>query len=328
MNSRKYNLDHNLKVASFYHFSSLSDLKFKQKTLLSACVKNNILGTILIAHEGINGTISGSSKSLDFIIDQINSWEEITALDIKYSSSSHQNFNRMKVRIKDEIVKMGKPDIDALKDKGIYVDPKNWNELISRKDVMVIDTRNNYETKMGQFDNAVDPETLIFSQFPEWADNLSENPNKSQKIAMYCTGGIRCEKASSYMKQIGFKEVYHLKGGILKYLEEIPAEESLWSGECFVFDDRVSLLHGLEEGKYELCYGCQEPLSNDEQQSEFYESGVSCPYCFTKLSEEKKNNLRERERQYKLAKGKGQHHLGDRSISKQRHLRRQLKNRT
>tara|TARA_B100000405_G_scaffold94341_1_gene65731 strand:- start:776 stop:1438 length:663 start_codon:yes stop_codon:yes gene_type:complete len=220
---------------------------------------------------------------------------------------------------------MGKGDINVKEESGTYVDPKDWNNLISQEDVIVIDARNEYEVSMGQFSGAIDPKTDTFRQFPNWADQLSRDSDTPKKVAMYCTGGIRCEKASSYMKTLGFDEVFHLKGGILKYLEVIPEEESLWSGECFVFDDRVSLVHGLEEGEYSLCYGCQDPVSPKDRNSDLYEAGVSCPSCYNTLSEQKKNNLREREKQFRLAQERGQFHLGDKSNSKKRYERRKKK---
>lgn len=314
-----------LLVAALYHFTKLTNLDEKQVALEQICKSNSILGTLLLADEGINGTIAGNKDGIKNVVNYISEWPEISELELKYSFSSHQNFNRLKVRIKDEIVTMGKGDINVKEHSGTYVDPKDWNELIARDDVILIDARNEYEVAMGQFEGAIDPKTDTFRQFPSWADQLNQQPDSPKKVAMYCTGGIRCEKASSYMKTLGFDEVFHLKGGILKYLEVVPEEESLWEGECFVFDDRVSLVHGLEEGEYSLCYGCQDPVSPKDRESEFYEAGVSCPSCHNTLSEQKKINLREREKQFRLAQERGQYHLGDKSNSKKRYERRSKK---
>ena len=314
-----------LLVAALYHFTKLTNLDEKQVALEEICKSNSILGTLLLADEGINGTIAGNKNGIKNVVNYISEWPEISELELKYSFSSHQNFNRLKVRIKDEIVTMGKGNINVKEHSGTYVDPKDWNELIARDDVILIDARNEYEVAMGQFEGAIDPKTDTFRQFPSWADQLNQQPDSPKKVAMYCTGGIRCEKASSYMKTLGFDEVFHLKGGILKYLEVVPEEESLWEGECFVFDDRVSLVHGLEEGEYSLCYGCQDPVSPKDRESEFYEAGVSCPSCHNTLSEQKKINLREREKQFRLAQERGQYHLGDKSNSKKRYERRSKK---
>ena len=323
--TQSYENGSDLTVAALYHFTNLNNLQDKQSDLEIICKNNSILGTLLLATEGINGTIAGSTQGIQIVVDHIKNWEEISDLELKYSFSSHQNFNRLKIKIKDEIVTMGKGDINVKEESGTYVDPKDWNNLISQEDVIVIDARNEYEVSMGQFSGAIDPKTDTFRQFPNWADQLSQDSDTPKKVAMYCTGGIRCEKASSYMKTLGFDEVFHLKGGILKYLEVIPEEESLWSGECFVFDDRVSLVHGLEEGEYSLCYGCQDPVSPKDRNSDLYEAGVSCPSCYNTLSEQKKNNLREREKQFRLAQERGQFHLGDKSNSKKRYERRKKK---
>lgn len=281
-------------------------------------MKHEILGTLLLAHEGINGTVAGPEASIRILIDYLESWDEIGKLEVKYSSASSKGFLRMKVRLKKEIVTMGKPDIDPNHVVGTYVEPKDWNNLISQQDVMVVDTRNTYETRIGTFKNAVDPETRTFRAFPEWADALAKNPDKPPKVAMFCTGGIRCEKASAYMKQIGFDEVYHLKGGILKYLEDVPEGESLWEGECFVFDERVSLKHGLVEGEYDLCFACKDPISDEDRLMDGFEDGVSCHRCIDKYSAEQQEKFRERQRQIKLAESRGEAHLGHASFSSKR----------
>ena len=303
-------VDSPLTVAALYHFALLDNLDQKRKELLDICDKNEILGTFLLAEEGINGTVAGESEAIHLVIDYICSWTEVKKVDVKFSESFSRNFRRMKVKIKKEIVTMGKKSVDRLNVSGEYIEPHDWNEFISQDGVMLIDTRNNYEILMGKFKDAVNPNTDSFSEFPSWADNFSNSEDKPEKIAMYCTGGIRCEKATAYMKQVGFEKVYHLKGGILKYLEEIPETESMWEGECFVFDDRVSLTHGLNEGEYILCYGCQQPVSTDDCLSPLYEEGVSCPQCYGKLSESQTTNSRERQRQIQLAYDRGETHMG------------------
>ena len=305
-----------LTVAALYKFAPMENLNDKRESLLNICEKNEVLGTFLLAEEGINGTVAGKPQAIKSVIDCVRSWDEIDQLEIKFSKSSSRNFRRMKVRIKKEIVTMGMQHVDPLTQSGEYIEPADWNQFISQDEVMVIDTRNTYEVSMGKFKDAVNPNTDNFSEFPVWVDGLSRIEDKTQKIAMYCTGGIRCEKATAYMKQVGFENVFHLRGGILKYLEEIPKDESMWEGECFVFDDRVSLRHGLEEGEYVLCYGCQQPVSSDDFLSPFYEEGVSCPECYGKLSDSQITNSRERQKQIKLAYSRGEKHMGRKPHSK------------
>ena len=297
-------------VAALYQFTEIYGLKNKKKDLLSLCKSRDVRGTLILATEGINGTISGKKPHIDAVIHHISNWGEIEDLDVKYSWTTEQNFNRMKVKIKKEIVTMGVDRINGKIDSGIHVDAKDWNNLIERGDVTLIDVRNKFEIEVGRFKGSIDPNTDNFSDFPNWVEEHSTELEEKPAIAMYCTGGIRCEKASAYMKSEGFKEIYHLKGGILKYLEEIAPTESLWEGECFVFDDRVSLKHGLEEGAYELCYGCQEPLSEQDRESRFYEEGVTCPKCYDILKESKKARSRERQRQISIARSRGTQHLG------------------
>ena len=306
-----------LTVAALYHFSRMNNLEDKQTSLINLCKEQGVKGTILLAEEGINGTIAGSNMAIAFVLSCIRGWPEVDNLEVKYSTSSKQNFNRLKVKYKKEIVTMGEIDVDPQTNAGQHIDAKDWNALVTRGDVMLIDTRNKYEISMGRFMGAVDPMIENFQEFPVWANELASGPDKPDKIAMYCTGGIRCEKATAYMKKLGFKEVYHLKGGILKYLESIPQEDSLWEGECFVFDDRVSLTHGLVEGEYRLCYGCQQPVSLSETKSSLYEQGVSCPKCYENLSEDRKLSLRERQRQVSLAMLRGKFHLGDQAMDDQ-----------
>ncbi len=253
------------KFAALYCFNIINNPEKRKQSLLRVCKDNKILGTILLAKEGINGTISGSNKSIDKIVQYLRNWKEIDNIEVKYTYSSQNGFYRMKVKVKKEIVTMGKSSINPSITKGTYVEPENWNKLISDENVVVVDTRNTYETGVGKFTGSIDPKTKNFREFPFWADQFATNKlNKNKKIAMYCTGGIRCEKASSYLKEKGFKNVFHLKGGILKYLETVPINESRWEGECFVFDHRVTVNHNLEKGDFSQCYGCKMPLSKKE----------------------------------------------------------------
>ena len=305
-----------ISVAALYHFAPIEAPGRQRQPLLDLCLDAGIRGTLLLAEEGINGTIAGPADGIEKVVSHLRGWPGFADLEVKYSTASSPGFLRMKVRLKSEIVTMGKPGIDPARDTGTYVEPKDWNDLIRRNDVMVIDTRNDYETRIGRFHRAVDPETSSFRAFPDWADALAENPHKPKAVAMYCTGGIRCEKASAYMKQIGFEEVYHLKGGILKYLEDIPAEESLWQGECFVFDDRVALKHGLATGDHSLCHACKEPLTPKERQTPEFEEGVSCLHCIGTTSPEQRQRFRERQKQISLARSRGEEHLGDNAAAR------------
>ncbi len=298
-------------VAALYKFTRLTNLENKAQTLQTLCRESDIRGTLLLADEGINGTVSGDENSIAGLIGCLESWPEISDLDVKYASSNEHSFSRLKIKIKDEIVTMGKTDIDPSKDAGTYVDPKDWNDLIVRPDVLLVDTRNTYEFEIGRFENAVEPGTGNFREFPDWADGLADSEVQPTSVAMYCTGGIRCEKASSYLRQLGFEEIYHLKGGILKYLEEVPQEDSLWQGECFVFDGRVSVGHGLEPGTFEICYGCQMPVSESDKNSSLYEAGVTCPRCAARAIESDKERYRERQKQITLARKRGEEHFGD-----------------
>ncbi|MBD2447507.1 rhodanese-related sulfurtransferase [Nostoc sp. FACHB-152] len=286
-------------VAALYKFVSLPDFAEKQEPLLSYCLEQNIKGTILLAAEGINGTIAGSRQSIDALLAYLRSDPRLVNLEHKESYAQTPPFERMKVRLKTEIVTLGLPEVDPNQQVGIYVTPQEWNDLISDPEVIVIDTRNNYEVKIGSFKRAENPQTQSFREFPEYVQNHLD-PNQHKKVALFCTGGIRCEKASSFMLAQGFTEVYHLKGGILKYLEEIPAAESLWEGECFVFDERIAVRHGLEQGTHELCFCCGYPISEQDKASPKYEEGISCPYCFDSLTEEKLIRQQEKWRQYQL----------------------------
>jgi len=298
-------------VASLYKFVEINDLLSLQDNLYNICEENNIMGTILIANEGINGTISGKHNEIKETISSLISDNKFSNIEIKYSSTDKQPFHRMKVRLKKEIVTIGLPEINPNKKVGTYVKPEDWNELISDPNVVVIDTRNKYETKIGSFENALYPETSSFREFPDWVKkfkNSEENANK--KIAMFCTGGIRCEKASSLMKEEGFEDVYHLQGGILKYLETVDKENSLWNGECFVFDQRVCLTDELEVGSYKMCFACRMPITEEEMLNKKYKEGISCIYCYDKTTKEKKERFGSRQKQILLAKERGEKHLG------------------
>jgi UPF0176 protein len=292
-------------VAALYHFAPLPDFRALREPLLARCRELDIRGTLLLAEEGINGTISGSRAGIDGILDFIRGDARLAALEHKESLSERHPFRRLKIKLKKEIVTLGVPGVDPNRVVGTYVEPEDWNALISDPDVVVVDTRNDYEVAIGSFRNAVDPKTRSFREFPQYVrENL--DPEKHRKVAMFCTGGIRCEKASSFMKAEGFAEVYHLKGGILKYLEKVKPEESLWQGECFVFDHRVGVTHGLGEGEAEMCFGCGHPLRPEEREAPGYEHGVSCLHCVTGLGEEKRARLRERMRQIELARERGE----------------------
>jgi UPF0176 protein len=288
-------------IATFYKFVTLENLSEKRQCLREYCQENNIKGTILLATEGINATVAGSRENIDQVLAYLRSDPNFADLEHKESYSEVFPFERLKVKIKSEIVTFGVSEVAPSQQVGTYVTPQEWNTIISDPEVVVIDTRNDYEVEIGSFKRAHNPQTQSFREFPEYvAKNL--DPQQHQKVAMFCTGGIRCEKASSYLLSQGFKEVYHLKGGILKYLEEIPTEESLWQGECFVFDKRVAVKQGLEPGSYDLCYACGHPISELDKTSSYYEPIVSCPYCYDKLTPEKKARQLEKQRQRKQTK--------------------------
>jgi len=310
----------NYLVTAFYHFAKNEQYVELQQPLLEFCQKQHLKGTILLATEGINGTISGKKESIALFHDYIKNNDLFNGLFInlehKESWSKENPFYRMKVRLKKEIVALGVKGVSPTKKVGQYVKPEDWNELISDPDTIIIDTRNDYEVDIGTFKNAINPKTKTFREFPEYVDkNL--DPSKHKKIAMFCTGGIRCEKATSLMLEKGFNEVYHLQGGILKYLEKVPENDSLWDGECFVFDQRVAVKHNLVEGDYDQCYACRHPLSLVEMKSKDYKPGISCPYCIDQLSLEKKYSLKERQHQIELAKLRGELHIG-KVMSKQK----------
>lgn len=283
-------------VATFYKFVALSDYPALQHPLKAIALAQGVKGTILLAEEGINGTIAGTRQGVDTVLAHIKADERLSDVDIKESLAIALPFERLKVRLKQEIVTIGLPGVSPTQQVGTYVSPQQWNNIIADPDVIAIDTRNDYEVGMGTFQGAQNPETASFNEFPSYTQQTLD-PSKHKKIAMFCTGGIRCEKASSYLLSQGFETVYHLKGGILKYLEEVPEEESLWEGECFVFDERVSVKHGLETGSYGMCYACGHPVSQADCASADYESEVSCPHCVGTLDEGRRDRLRGRKHQ-------------------------------
>jgi len=296
-------------VAALYHFTPIADPDAVRGPLSELCLDQGVTGTLLLAKEGINGTIAGSRAGIDAILAHLRALPGCSDLECKESTASEPPFARMKVRVKKEIVTMGQPDVDPRSEVGQYVAPDDWNELISAPDVAVIDTRNDYEVAIGTFDGAVDPETHSFREFPEWWEKNKERFH-NKRIAMFCTGGIRCEKSTNYLRQQGVEDVYHLKGGILKYLEEVPAEKSMWKGDCFVFDRRVSVGHGLVEGPHVLCYACRRPLLPEDRERAEFEQGVSCHHCAGETSADDKQRFRERQKQISLAKTRGEKHLG------------------
>tara|TARA_Y100000768_G_C23883721_1_gene636533 strand:+ start:50 stop:982 length:933 start_codon:yes stop_codon:yes gene_type:complete len=301
------------KVAALYKFTKILD-PFKIRNNICSKLKNhNVYGTILVGEEGINGTISSNSKNnLDKAIEFISKLEGFKNLEVKYSFSEKNPFIRLKVKLKKEIVTIGDTSVDPTKIVGEYVSPAEWNELIDNKDTIVIDTRNNYEYSIGTFKNSLNPKTSKFREFPNWIkeQKFTKEDKKHKNIAMFCTGGIRCEKASSLMKAHGFDNVFHLKGGILKYFEDIPEADTRWQGECFVFDDRVSVKHDLSEGSYDMCHGCRMPITEDDKLSAKYIRGVACPDCFDKTTEEQKSRYMSRQKQVDIAKKRNQKHIG------------------
>jgi len=313
-------------VCALYKFVSLDNYVSMREPLFDFMQEQGIRGTLLLASEGINGTVAGSRPAIDALLVYLKNDPRLEDLDYKESYDETNPFYRTKVRLKKEIVTMGVQGIDPLRSVGTYVAPKDWNKLINDPETILIDTRNTYETGIGSFRNAIDPQTESFREFPEYIEkNL--DPAKHKKVAMFCTGGIRCEKSTAYLKELGFENVYHLKGGILKYLEEIPQEESLWDGECFVFDNRVSVRHGLEKGAYDQCHACRMPITEEDKRSQFYEEGVSCPNCHGQVSEERKERFQERERQIKLARERGEEHIGGSvaQITRKRREQKQLR---
>lgn len=295
-------------VCALYRFVELDNYESLQKPLLDFLNKHDIKGTLLLAREGINGTVSGSREAIDALLAWFDNDPRLKGIDHKFSSDDQQPFYRAKVKLKKEIVTMGVEGIDPRRVVGTYVKPKDWNKLISDPDVVLVDTRNDYEVKIGTFEGAINPVTSSFREFPGYVKQHLD-PQRHKKVAMFCTGGIRCEKSTAYLKELGFNEVYHLEGGILKYLEEVPERESLWRGECFVFDNRVTVNHQLEKGSYDQCHACRMPITDADKQDERYSRGISCPHCFGKKDKDQIQRLAEREKQVVLAKQRGERHI-------------------
>jgi UPF0176 protein len=297
-------------VAALYKFVHLDNFREIREPLFNKMFELDVKGTLLLANEGINGTISGTRESIDAILAYLKQDPRLQDIDHKESYLEKHPFHRTKVKLKKEIVTLGVEGIDPNSVVGRYVEPKDWNALISDPDVILVDTRNSYEYDIGTFKGAIDPKTDTFRQFPQYVkDNL--DPKKHKKVAMFCTGGIRCEKSTGLLLQQGFEEVYHLKGGILKYLEEVPAEQSLWQGDCYVFDHRVAVNHQLEKSHYDLCWGCGLPITEKDKQSEHYQEGVCCPRCHDSVTEEQKARFAERQKQMELAAAKHYKHIGN-----------------
>lgn len=314
-------------VCALYHFVSLDDYQTLQQPLLKIMLENRVKGTLLLASEGINGTIAGDRAGIDAVLNWLRSDPRLQELDHKESFDDSYPFYRSKVKLKKEIVTMGVEGIDPKRKVGTHIPPQEWNALISDPEVLLIDTRNDYEVEIGTFKNAVNPNTTSFREFPAYVEEQLD-PTKHKKVAMYCTGGIRCEKSTAYLKEKGFDEVYHLQGGILKYLEEVPQAESLWQGECFVFDNRVAVDHSLKKGGYDQCHACRLPITEEDKQSELYEKGVSCARCYHKLSDEQKTAFKERQKQMELAALRGEEHLGSevaKTILKRKILKQERK---
>jgi UPF0176 protein len=306
MNKNNHNMP--ITVVALYKFARFGRFSAFQQPLLTLCLEHKIAGTLLLAHEGINGTVAGQKHAIEALVAFLNTIDELGGMEIKYSFAATMPFKRLKVRLKKEIVTMGVEAIDPLQAVGTYVAPQAWNALISDPNTIVIDTRNDYETRVGTFKGALDPQTQQFNQFPQWLDENKEML-QGKKIAMFCTGGIRCEKATALAKTSGFEEVYHLKGGILGYLEHVAEEDSLWEGECFVFDERVSVGHGLTLGNAVLCRACRQPVSEEDQRDEKYELGLSCPRCYDSQTESDHARFKERQKQIMLAKQRGEQHI-------------------
>jgi UPF0176 protein len=300
---------HSIVVAALYKFVRLSGFEQLQQPLLDLMHANDVRGTLLLANEGINGTVSGPRAGVDAVLNWLKSDERLATLEHKESFHDEHPFLRTKVKLKKEIVTMGVEGIDPTRTVGTYLSPQEWNEIIADPDAVLIDTRNDYEVEVGTFKGAINPETRTFREFPEYVKQTLD-PQKHKKVAMFCTGGIRCEKSTAYLKEQGFDEVYHLKGGILKYLEEMPKEDSLWEGECFVFDERVTVDHDLNPGEFDQCHACRRPISDEDKRSAQFQLGVSCPKCFDESSPEQKQRFAERQKQIELARARGRQHRG------------------
>jgi len=298
-----------IRVAALYRFAHFDDPEALRMRLAELCTNQDIKGTLLVAHEGINGTIAGPPDAIESVVAELRALPGCADLDVKWSNAATMPFLRMKVRVKPEIVTMGKPDLDPL-DAGDYVAPAEWNALIEQPGTLLIDTRNDYEVKIGTFTGAVDPATASFRDFPAWVEAHREEIASAARIAMFCTGGIRCEKATALLKAEGISEVHHLKGGILAYLEQVPEAESRWQGECFVFDERVAIGHGLTAGSHSLCRACRMPVSPEDRASPLYREGIACPACHDARDDEQRAGYAERHRQVRLAEQRGTTHIG------------------
>ena len=296
-------------TCALYKFVALPNYGSIRHPLLKVMTDNQVYGTLLLASEGINGTISSTRAGIDAVLNWLSQQPGLENIDTKESFDKEIPFYRTKVKLKKEIVTMGVEGIDPRQVVGTYVKPQDWNDLISAPEVLVVDTRNDYEVEIGTFKNAVDPKTTSFREFPDWA-NKNIDRAKTKKIAMFCTGGIRCEKSTAYMKEQGFEEVYHLEGGILKYLEEVPKDQTLWQGECFVFDNRVAVDHDLKRGSYDQCHACRMPITEQEKTLDSYQEGLSCHHCFDRVSDEQKQRFAQRQKQVQLAKARGEKHIG------------------
>lgn len=300
-------------IVALYKFTDLPDFETLKPPLQTAARRAGIRGTLLLAHEGVNGTLAGSREGMRAFLERLEREPDIGALDVKFSFAEEQPFHRMKVRLKKEIVTLGQPAADPANTVGAYVDADDWNSLIADPETLVIDTRNDYEVSIGTFENAVNPETSTFREFADFVEKKLKplvRDKKPKNIAMFCTGGIRCEKSTSYLLQEGFENVFHLKGGILKYLETVPPEKSKWQGECFVFDGRVSVGHNLEPGTYDMCHACRMPLAPEEKNHPAYRPGTSCPKCIGTHSESQRKRFADRQKQVELVKQRGGTHIG------------------
>jgi len=299
----------NIVVSALYQFVRLEHPESLRQPLVDFLNEQDIRGTLILANEGINGTVSGTRDAINALYAWFKNHPPLDQVSSKESFFNEQPFYRTKVKLKKEIVTLGVEGIDPLKVVGTYVKPKDWNSLIADPEVLLVDTRNDYEVDIGTFKGAVNPSTESFREFPAFVKEQLD-PQKHKKVAMFCTGGIRCEKSTAYLKEQGFDEVYHLEGGILKYLEEVPADDSMWDGQCFVFDNRVSVGHGLEPGNYQLCHACRKPLSATDREHEHFEEGLSCHHCFGQVTEQQRQRFEERQRQLEIARSRGEHHIG------------------
>ncbi len=314
-------------VCALYKFVELSDFEKLRQPLLDVMQENSVKGTLLLAKEGINGTVAGSRNGIDRLLAHLRDDPRLADLDYKESLDDSMPFYRTKVKLKREIVTMGVDWVDPRKTVGTYIEAKDWNALISDPEVVLIDTRNDYEVQIGKFQDALNPNTETFREFPDYVKSQLD-PAKHKKVAMYCTGGIRCEKSTAYLKELGFEDVYHLKGGILKYLEEVPEEETRWEGECFVFDNRVTVDHQLQKGHYDQCHACRMPINDEDKQSDYYQPGIQCPHCWNTHSEQQMKRFANRQKQVELAKNRGEEHIGSgakEAIAKRQMIKKQMR---